>query len=118
MPMPKRLTATGSSGFSRAWIPDYGCNPFIVSVGGIPTSSGVIYSVQHTFDPLMSNTQIPGVSVVSASAATWYNHATITAASCNLTATYITPVLGIRALISSNSSATGAVTVTIVQTGP
>jgi hypothetical protein len=118
MPKPYRTTVTGSSGVSTPWMPDYGQDPFAIGIGCVPTTSNVVYSIQHTFDPLFSNSQIPGTSVVLASLATWYEHATITGVSCNIDGNYAFGVLGLRARISSASSATGSVTVTFVQAGP
>ncbi len=118
MPLPWRVTVTGSSGKSAPWMPDYGRDPFSIGITCNPTSTGVTYSVQHTFDPLFFDSQIPGTPVVAATAATWHDHTSISSLNAAADGNYAFPVMGIRVSISSASSATGAVTATFVQAGP
>lgn len=119
MPKPFRVTLASSNAQSTPWMPDYGQNPFSVGVSVVASCSGnIVYTVQHTFDPLFFDSQIAGTSVVAASLATWHNHPTLTAVSClSVDTTYTSPVLGIR-IVSTAGSTASTVRMTLVQTGP
>lgn len=117
MPKPFRTTLLGATVQSTPWMPDYGANPFLINIG-VDVNSTAVYTVQHTFDPLFTNTQIPGVTVVSAANATWYNHPTLVTLSSDATGTYTSPVLAIRIITTAASATTTSVQMTLVQSGP
>lgn len=116
MPVPARVTITGS-GISNAWCPDfYKSAPFAIGVGCVVNSSNVTYSVEHTFDPIFFAIYGSSVGTVLSSNATWFQNSGITSQSTNKDGNYAFPVTGIRLNVSAGSS-TGTVTMSLIQAG-
>lgn len=117
MPIPFRTTITGSNAQSTPWCPDIRRDPFAVGFGIVASSSGgIVYSVEHTFDPIFDG-MIPGQTTVLASLATWHRHSTITAlTSISADGNYAFPVLGIR-IVSTGGGSANTARFTIVQAG-
>jgi hypothetical protein len=106
---PITLTVTGVANSSVAAMNHY-VTPFNVGFGTVASGAGN-YTVQHTFDDVLSPTFNPAT-------AQWYSHPTVAAITV-ATATdgnYAFPVTGIRVI--GNSGNTGiTVTMKIVQAG-
>lgn len=100
--------STTSSSFPT-WFPDTAIRPFSVSVSAAVNSTAVVYTVSHTLD-------YTGSSAFISTAATWYASSGITVATTNAFTAYTFPVTAIQ-LASTAGSATGTVTMTIVQAG-
>lgn len=110
--LPFRVTQTGVSttaGFTSIFLPDYMIRPFNIGVGCVVNSTGVTYSVEHTFDYTGSSTFI-------SSNATWFPNTGITAKSTNQDGNYAYPVSAIRLNVTAGSS-TGTVSMTLIQAG-
>jgi hypothetical protein len=104
---------TNSSGFPT-WYADIDRTPFNIGVGVTINSSAIVYSVQHTFDYL-GNLSSNFVGFL-ASAATWFEHSTISAATSNANGNYAFGVSAIRLFVTAGSS-TGTCTLTLVPAG-
>lgn len=116
MPIPFRVTITGS-GVSNPWNPDYLKQaPFAIGVGCVINSSAVAYTVEHSFDPIFFAIYGSSVGTVVSSNATWFPNSGITTQSTNKDGNYAFPVTAIRLNVSSGSS-TGTVTMSLVQAG-
>jgi hypothetical protein len=113
--VPFRQTITGLSstaGFAIWWPDHYGNPPFNVGIGVTVNSSAVTWNIEHTFDRL-GNLSSNFNNFVS-SAATWFQHSTLSGQSSNGSGNYAFAVTGIRLNVVSGSS-TGTVTATFIQ---
>jgi hypothetical protein len=104
MPMPAVLTQNGT-GTSAIWQPDWMQSPFNIAIGTIVTG-GAGYSVEFTLDNLAPAT---------ATASTWYTHATISALSVSTTGNIQFPVRGLRLNVITAASIASSVTVNFIQ---
>jgi hypothetical protein len=104
MPLPAQLTVNGT-GTSAIWQPDWMQNPFNISIGTIVTG-GAGYSVEFTLDNL---------NPATATAVTWYTHATISALAVNTTGNIQFPVRGLRVNLLTAGSVASAVTANFIQ---
>lgn len=121
MPLPYRVTLTTTT-VSSAWNPSYFAKPFNIGVNVTTTttnSSGVSYTVQHTFDPIFEGVFSSTVALVAQSAATWFPNSGLTTKSCSQDGNYAYPVVGIRLSISSGTAGVlgAGVTMTLIQAG-
>lgn len=109
---PYSITITGissTSGYMVPYFPDIAIRPFNVGIGCVVSSSGQVYTVEHSFDYTGSSTFI-------SSNATWFPNSGITAKTTNQDGNYAFPVSAIRVQSSAGSSI-GTVTLTILQAG-
>lgn len=95
-------------------MPSYGENPFSIGIGVTATSTGIIYSVQHTFDPIFDNVFASSIAVIPASAATWIDNIGLSSLSSAADGNYAFPVVGIRLSVTSSG---GSATMTLLQAG-
>jgi hypothetical protein len=104
---------TNSSGF-----PTYYCDlartPFSIGVGVTVNSSAVVYNVEHTFDYI--GTLSSNFVGFLASAATWFQHSTLSAQTSNANGNYAFGVTAVRLNVTAGSS-TGTTTMTLAQAG-
>jgi hypothetical protein len=104
---------TNSSGF-----PTYYCDtrvtPFSIGVGVTVNSSAVVYNIEHTFDYI--GTLSSNFVGFLASAATWFQHSTLSAQTSNANGNYAFGVTAVRLNVTAGSS-TGTTTMTLVQAG-
>ena len=113
--MPWQYTVTGPStqlGYasSGVYVPDWAVRPFNIGIGTIVNSTGVTFSVEHTWDYTGSSTFI-------SSNATWFPNTGITTKSTNTDGNYAYPVSAIRLNVATASSSTGTVTIKLIQAG-
>ena len=124
MPMPFRITVSGSAGQSAPWAPDYHKDaPFAIGVGCVVTSTGTTnYYVEHTFDPIFFQIYGSSLAVVLSSLANWFQNSGFistasTAGSTNSRdGNYAFPVVAIRLNVVANSSQ-GSVQMSLIQAG-
>jgi hypothetical protein len=107
-------TITGQSstfglGSSLIYVPDIMQAPFAIGVGCVINSTGITFSVQHTFD-------YTGSSAFISSNATWFTNTGISSATGSVDGNYAFPVSAIRGNVTAGSS-TGTLTVTLIQAG-
>ncbi len=98
--------ASGGATSSAVFRPDVHTTPFAIGFGVVKTGT-VSFTVQHTFDDVASPT-------FSAASATWFNHASVAAATANADGNYAYPVRGIRLVQNSGS---GSCVMTLIQAG-
>jgi len=104
---------TNSSGYPT-YYPDIYVTPFSIGIGVTVNSTGVTWNIEHTFDYL-GNLSSNFVGFL-ASAATWFQHSTLSNQSSNGNGNYAFGVTGIRLNVTAGSS-TGTTTMTLVQAG-
>jgi hypothetical protein len=117
---PFRATVTGlssnagnqnSSGF-----PTYYCDltrsPFSIGLGVEVNSTGVTWSVQHSFDYLGHISS--NFNGFISSAATWFEHSTLSQQSTSAVGNYAFGVSAVRGIVTAGSS-TGTVTFNFLQ---
>ena len=97
------------TGISRCIPMDIHQSSFNASLA-VDVTDTIDYTIQHTFDDPFGATYNP-----YASTAKWYNHDELAALTADQDGNYILPVRGIRAKVNSSSS--GSLVLTIVQTG-
>src|SRR5215210_7396483 len=103
------LSTTFGQGSSLAYYPDIMMKPFAIGVGAVVNSTGITFTVEHTFDYTGSSTFI-------SSNATWFPNSGLTGKSTNTDGNYAFPVSAIRANVTAGSS-TGTLTLTLIQAG-
>lgn len=102
---PVVVTTSGTS--VSAPVPlDHYANPFNVGFGVVVTGT-VTFTIQHTFDDVFA------ASFVAASA-TWFNHATVVAATASTDGNYAFPVRAIRV---NQTAGSGSTSTTFIQAG-
>ena len=118
--LPFRASVTGvssavgnqnSSGWPTVYT-DMTRSPFSIGLGVEVNSTGVTWSVQHSFDylgHLSSN-----FNGFLSSAATWFEHSTLSAQSSSATGNYAFGVSAVRGVVTAGSS-TGTVTFNFLQ---
>jgi hypothetical protein len=112
--IPFRATLTGLSstaGFPT-WFPDTYRTPFNIGICVTVNSTGVTWSIEHSFD-YIGNLSSNFNRFIS-SAVTWFQHSTLSGQSSNANGNYAFPVTGIRLNVTAGSS-TGTTTVTLIQ---
>jgi hypothetical protein len=110
MPSIRYSVTQNASGVTVPYFPDTMVRPFNIGVGAVVSSSGVLFSVEHSFD-------YTGSSAFVSSAATWFPNSGITARSCNTDGNYAFPVSAIRLNVSSAAGSSVTVTLTLIQAG-
>ena len=98
--------ATGGATYSTLYRADTYIMPFSVGLGLIVTGT-VNCTVQHTFDDVWSASFNPAT-------ATWFTHATISAAIANADGNYAYPVTAIRL---KQNSGNGSAQLVVLQAG-
>lgn len=104
-PITESITGVG---FTRSIQVDYRQPQFKVGIGCV-VSGTVSYSVQHTFD---DRTSFSSASDYETNA-TWFDNATITAASTNQDTNYAYPIRAVR--VANLVTSTGTTTITLLQ---
>lgn len=107
MGRPVTLTTTDASGAattSAVFRPDLYRTPFNLGFGIVKTGT-VNFTVQHTFDDVWAADFDPAT-------ATWFNHASVAAATANADGNYAYPCRGVRLVQNSGS---GSCRMTIIQ---
>jgi hypothetical protein len=99
-PIVLSQTGTGQTGAVPL---DIDANPFNVGIG-VVVSGTVTYTIQHTFDDVFDATVTP----------TWFDHASLAAATASADGNYAFPVTAVRVSVSAG---TGTATATILQAG-
>lgn len=98
-PQISKVTGAGSS---NPFVLDNYISPFNVGFG-VVVSGTVNYTVQHTFDNVLTNSN-----------PTWFPHPTAQAQTVNQDGNYAFPVFAIRITVNSG---TGSATLTSIQAG-
>ena len=100
--MKQVVVSQTGSGNSAAIGTDLYISPFNVGFG-VVVSSTVDYTVEHTFDNVLTTTN-----------PTWFPHSTIDGLAINADGNYAFPVAGIRLTVNSGG---GTATLTVIQAG-
>jgi hypothetical protein len=100
--MRQQIATQTGTGSTNALVMDTYISPFNVGFG-VVVSSTVDYTVEHTFDNVLTNTS-----------PTWFAHPTIDGLAVNADGNYAFPVAGIRLTINSGG---GTATLTVIQAG-
>mgnify|MGYP006289456333 CR=1 FL=1 len=106
MSMPATSWTVTGTGTSPIYACDHFQAPFNVGIG-CTISATATYSVQFTFDDIMSDT-------FSAGSATWFTASDFSAVSTSKAASFTIPCRGIRLNVSAS---TGSVTMQVQQAG-
>lgn len=112
----------GNSAYAEGlmYVADPAANPFSIGFGTIITSGSPTWTVQHTFDSVMTNANTGGFTgpnttayTYSSTSNTWFNHPIVAAVTANSDGNYAFPVTAIKLTLS----AAGAVKVILMQGG-
>jgi hypothetical protein len=106
---------TNSSGFPT-FFPDLSRTPFSIGIGvtANSTSATTSWNIEHTFDALMNLSS--NFNGFLSSAATWFQHSTLSAQSSSAQGNYAFGVTACRLNVTAGASQ-GNITVTFVQAG-
>lgn len=112
----------GNSAYAEGqmYVADMNSNPFSIGFGTIISTGTPTWTVQHTFDNVLTNPNTGGFTgtgttayTYSSTSNTWFNHPIVASVTSNTDGNYAFPVMAIRLTLS----AAGAVQIKLLQGG-